>query len=170
MLTGWPDARITIQNGQVQLSQPPFDTEYTDYSNNASLNLVNRETVYFNDFEDGNQPFYCYSDNWGGNTSGNGIIIVKIFYNVQELTWSSNGLEMPEILQSITHGYSSCNMIIKAYESWSLSMEFFIQAAQARRGIRLKAYYQLNGGAWQEFYSSPEDSYCHAGEQFSGFL
>ena len=102
--TGLPDARITIQNGQVQLSQTHFDTEYTDYGNNASLNLVNRETVYFNDFEDGNQPFYCYSDNWGGNTSGNGGYGCDYFDNVQDLTWSSNGLRSLRFYSYYRHG------------------------------------------------------------------
>ena len=167
--TGWPDARITIQNGQVQLSQPHFDTEYTDYSNNASLNLVNRETVYFNDFEDGNQPFYCYSDNWGGNTSGNGSHHCEDFYNLQELTWSSNGLRCLRFYSRYYFGYLQLDDVITDLPSGLYQWSFLYKQAQADREVRLKAFYQLNGGAWQEFYSSPEDSYCHAGEQFSGF-
>lgn len=167
--TGLPDARITIQNGQVQLSQSHFNTEYTDYSNNASLNLVNRETVYFNDFEDGNQPFYCYSEGWGGNSSGEGSYHCNDFYNQQELTWSSNGLRCLRFLSDNYNGYLQLNNEITDLPSGLYQWSFLYKQSLAENQVRLKALFQLNGGAWQEFYYSPEDSYCQAGEQFSGF-
>ena len=166
---GTESERVTVQNGQVQLSQAEFNTEYTDYSNNASLNLVNRETVYFNDFEDGNQPFYCYSDNWGGNTSGNGNYGCDLFDNVQELTWSSNGLRSLRFYSEYRNGRLELAEDLTDLESGLYQWSFFYKQHTARRGIRLTAYYQINDGSWVQFYSTPEDSYNDASEQFSGF-
>ena len=166
---GLPDARITIQNGQVQLSQPHFDTDYTDYSNNASLNLVSRETVYFNDFEDGNQPFYCYSDNWGANSSGNGHYHCDLFDNVQDLTWSSNGLRSLRFYSYRWTGEMYLSNSIDNLESGLYQWSLLYRQLELDQHVDLVISYSLNGGAWVEFYRSPEDSFCDASEQFSAF-
>ena len=166
---GTESERVTVQNGQVQLSQAEFNTEYTDYSNNASLNLVNRETVYFNDFEDGNQPFRCQADNWGSGTSGSGGYHCQTFDNVQELTWSSSGLRCLRLTSDNYNGQLYLNNSISGLESGLYQWSFLYRQSAAELNVRFIAYYQLNGGNWVEFYRSPEDSYCDASEQHSGF-
>jgi hypothetical protein len=166
---GTAEQHVTVQNGQVQLTQDLFESEFTDYSNNASLDLVNRETVYFNDFEDGNQPFYCYSDNSGGATSGDGQYHCDFFDNVQDLTWSSNGLRSLRFFSYRWTGEMYLSEAISNLESGLYQWSLLYRQAEQDYLVDLVISYSLNDGAWIEFYRSAADGYCDPSEQFSAF-
>lgn len=160
---------VVIENGQIELQQEVFNAEHTSFSNNASLNLVNRESVYFNDFEDGNQPFYCYSDNWGGNDSGDGIYHCDRFDNYQSEVWSSNGVRCLRHHSNDYNGYMVLTSAVSNLESGLYQWSFLYKNEQFDLNSQMRVYYEVNGGGWNQFYASPLDGYALEQEQFAGF-
>ena len=155
---GTEEDRITIQNGEVHLTQNQFITINTDFSNNSSTDVVNRENIYFENFETGNQPFYCFTDgnSWNG-TSGNGDYHCDDFYNAQDATWSSNGTRSLRLASNNYDGYMYLNDAISdlspGYYQWNLL--FKSQFLEKKAYLRIS--YQINGNDWVSFYNSQRD-------------
>ena len=162
--------RVTIENGQINFSESSLSAQYTDISNDVSLNIVNRQTIYENDFENGSQPFRCYT-NWssGYQTDGNWDWGCDNFSNTQNESWCSNGVRALQFTSVRYSGWLELDEPIQIEAEGLYQWSFNYKNLTQDRGRILQAQYQIDGGNWIDFYSSFRDSYCVDTERFSPF-
>ena len=167
---GTNEERITIENGEIELSQDQFVTEYTDFSNNASADIVNRQNKYLETFESGFQPFYCYSQGSGWNgTSGDGNYQCDDFYNISSDEWASNGTRCLRFYSYYYDGHLQLDEAVSELEPGLYQWSTLFKSQELARGTSLIISYQVNDGSWVEFYRSPPDGYEIQNEQFAAF-
>ena len=147
--------RVTIENGQINFSESSLSAEFTDISNDVSVNIVNRQTIYENDFESGSQPFRCYTNAYGGyDTSGDWGYGCEYFSNTQNESWCSNGVRALEFYSYRYSGWLELDEPIQVESGGLYQWSFNLKTREQDRSRTIEAQYQVDGGSWIEFYNS----------------